>query len=210
MATINDLETPRPSLALAHSHVCYHDLCESATVNENSFSSQSQCLANMSDSDDSQTWHPRRRGVWRAIQLQQEQDDVGDPTAASSARVPVARLAPQSQPIEEMPHDQQGDRGTSSDEEAASAAQLEEWFASRTQQQIEEICKTYQVPEATVKPYQASASRAHEKKGQLSDAQIKPRVRLLLLGSNFGSSRSKRQPWDDQMCRAADIHPFGM
>ena len=93
-----------------------------------------------------------------------------------------------------------------SDPEAANAAQLEEWFASRTQQQIEEICKTYQVPEATLKPYQAKASRAHEKQGKLADAQVKPRVRLLLLGSNFGPSRKKRQAWDDQMCRAADIH----
>ena len=31
-------------------------------------------------------------------------------------------------------------------------------------------------------------------------------MRLLLLGSNFGNSRKKRQPWDDQICRAADIH----
>ena len=155
-------------------------------------------LAEMSDSDeDSQSWHPRKRGVWRAMDLPPAQADGADPAASSSAGVqapPAAADQPEAQSDE------------TSDPEAANAAQLEEWFASRTREQLEEMCKTYQVPEATLKPYQARASRAHEKPGKLSDAQVKPRVRLLLLGSNFGPSRKKRQAWDDQMCRAADIH----
>ena len=139
-------------------------------------------LAEMSDSDDdSQSWHPRKRGVWRAMDLPPAQSDGADPTASSSAGVqapPAAAEQPEAQSDE------------TSDPEAANAAQLEEWFASRTQEQLEEMCKTYQVPEATLKPYQARASRAHEKPGKLSD-QVKPRVRLLLLGSNFGQPQEE-------------------
>ena len=53
-----------------------------------------------------------------------------------------------------------------SDPEAANAAQLEEWFASRTREQLEEMCKTYQVPEADAEAVSSESEQSAREAGQ--------------------------------------------
>ena len=60
------------------------------------------------------------------MQLKQQQEEAGDPTAASSTGLTAAAAAHATQIPEEVPQLQHEDVDLSSDEEAANAAQLEQ------------------------------------------------------------------------------------